>query len=40
MTYGHHISPLMFVVHFTYLFVMLGFGLSLAYRQFEARLLK
>ena len=40
MTYGHHISPLMFVLHFTYLFVMLGFGLSLAYRQFEARLLK
>ncbi len=40
MTYGHHISPLMFVVHFTYLFVMLGFGLALAYHQFEARLLK
>ena len=40
MTYGHHISPLMFVVHLTYLFLMLGFGISLAYRQFEARLLK
>jgi lipooligosaccharide transport system permease protein len=40
MTYGHHISPLMFVVHFAYLFTMLAFGLSLAYRQFEARLLK
>ena len=40
LTYGHHISPLMFVVHFSYLLVMLGFGLSLAYRQFEARLLK
>ena len=40
ITYGHHISPLMFVVHFTYLFVMLGFGLALAYHQFEARLLK
>ena len=40
MTYGHHISPLMFVLHFTYLLVMLGFGLALAYHQFEARLLK
>lgn len=40
MTYGHHISPLMFVLHFAYLFIMLAFGLSLAYRQFEARLLK
>lgn len=40
MTYGHHISPLMFVVHFAYLFTMLAFGLALAYRQFEARLLK
>ena len=40
LTYGHHISPLMFVVHFSYLFVMFFLGISLAHRQFEARLLK
>jgi lipooligosaccharide transport system permease protein len=38
MTYGHHISFVMFVVHFGYLFAMLSFGLLLAYREFEKRL--
>ena len=38
MTYGHHISALMFVVHFAYLFAMLSFGLWLAYREFDKRL--
>ena len=37
-TYGHHISPLMFVVHFGYLILMLAYGLWLAYTQFEKRL--
>ena len=37
-TYGHHISFAMFVVHFGYLFLMLGYGLWLAYNQFEKRL--
>ena len=37
-TYGHHISPLMFVVHFGYLVLMLVYGLWLAYTQFEKRL--
>ena len=40
MTYGHHISPLMFVVHFGYLLAMLTFGTLLSWRQFESRLLK
>ena len=38
MTYGHHISFVMFIVHFGYLFAMLSFGLWLAYREFEKRL--
>lgn len=38
MTYGHHISFVMFLVHFGYLFAMLSFGLWLAYREFEKRL--
>ncbi len=38
MTYGHHISFVMFIVHFGYLFAMLYFGLWLAYREFEKRL--
>ena len=38
MTYGHHISFFMFIVHFGYLFAMLSFGLWLAYREFEKRL--
>lgn len=38
LTYGHHISPIMFIVHFSYLFAMLYFGLWFAYRQFEKRL--
>jgi len=38
MTYGHHISFIMFIVHFGYLFTMLYFGLWLAYREFEKRL--
>ena len=38
LTYGHHISPLMFVVHFGYLFAMLIFGIIFAHRQFEERL--
>ncbi len=38
MTYGHHISFIMFIVHFGYLFAMLYFGLWLAYREFEKRL--
>lgn len=37
-TYGHHISPLMFVVHFGYLFAMLIFGILFAYKEFEKRL--
>jgi lipooligosaccharide transport system permease protein len=39
-TYGHHISPPMFVVHFGYLIAMLTFGIWLAHRQFEERLVK
>ncbi len=38
MTYGHHISFVMFILHFGYLFAMLYFGLWLAYREFEKRL--
>lgn len=38
MTYGHHISHLMFVVHFGYLLTMLGVGLWFARREFEDRL--
>ena len=37
-TYGHHISCVMFFVHFSYLFAMLLFGMWLAYREFEKRL--
>ncbi len=37
-TYGHHISLVMFFVHFSYLFAMLLFGMWLAYREFEKRL--
>ena len=37
-TYGHHISFVMFFVHFSYLFAMLLFGMWLAYREFEKRL--
>ena len=38
MTYGHHISVVMFIVHFGYLIAMLAFGMWLAYREFEKRL--
>eukprot|EP01037_Dinobryon_pediforme_P005385 gene5385-5437_t len=37
MTYGHHISVVMFIVHFGYLIAMLAFGMWLAYREFEKR---
>ena len=37
-TYGHHISQLMFVVHFGYLFAMLIFGILFAYKEFDKRL--
>jgi lipooligosaccharide transport system permease protein len=39
-TYGHHISPVMFVIHFGYLFAMLFYGMWLAYREFEKRLVQ
>ena len=38
MTYGHHISPWMFVFHISYIVAMFAFGMRFAHRQFEARL--
>ena len=38
MTYGHHISGFIFVLHFTFLLSMLVFGLKLAHHEFESRL--
>ena len=40
MTYGHHITPLMFCVHIGYLVAMFTFGITFAHRQFEKRLSK
>jgi len=40
LTYGHHISALMFAVHIGYLVTMFAFGMAFAHRQFEKRLSK
>ena len=40
LTYGHHISPLMFVVHIAFLSAMFIFGIRFAHLQFERRLAK
>ena len=40
LTYGHHISALMFAVHIGYLVTMFAFGMTFAHRQFEKRLSK
>ncbi len=40
LTYGHHISGLMFCVHIGYLVAMFSFGMRFAHRQFEQRLAK
>jgi len=39
-TYGHHISPIMIVVHFGYLIAMMIFGAGYTHQQFEKRLSK
>jgi lipooligosaccharide transport system permease protein len=40
LTYGHHISALMFFVHIGFLVAMFAFGINFAHRQFEKRLAK
>ena len=40
LTYGHHISTLMFFVHIGFLLAMFTFGITFAHRQFEKRLSK
>ncbi len=40
VSYGHQISPLMIVIHFTYLFALLVGGLLWAFNRFEYRLTK
>ncbi len=40
LTYGHHISGLMFFVHIGYLVAMFTFGIYFSHRQFERRLSK
>ena len=38
LTYGHHISGMMFFVHSSFLIAMFTFGIAFAHRQFEKRL--
>ncbi|MEJ0014710.1 MAG: ABC transporter permease [Actinomycetota bacterium] len=40
LTYGHHISALMFFVHIGFLIAMFTFGMYFSHRQFERRLSK
>jgi len=40
LTYGHHISAMMFVVHIAYIAAMFTFGIIFSHRQFERRLTK
>ena len=40
VSYGHHISPTMIIVHFIYLLLLLVVGLSWAFNRFEYRLSK
>jgi len=40
MTYGHHITAMMFVVHIGYIAVMFTGGIIFSHRQFERRLSK
>lgn len=40
LTYGHHITALMFCVHIGYLVAMFTFGINFVHRQFERRLSK
>jgi len=40
LTYGHHITALMFVVHIGYIAAMFTFGITFSHRQFERRLTK
>jgi lipooligosaccharide transport system permease protein len=40
LTYGHHISAMMFVVHIAYIAAMFSFGIIFSHRQFERRLTK
>jgi len=40
LTYGHHLSLVMLLVHIAYLFSMFAFGMKFAHRQFERRLTK
>ncbi len=40
LTYGHHISVVMFFVHCGFLIAMFTFGITFAHRQFERRLSK
>lgn len=40
LTYGHHISLMMFFIHIGFLFSMFTFGITFAHRQFEKRLSK
>lgn len=40
LTYGHHVSPVMFVVHIGYLIAMFSFGMYFSHQQFARRLAK
>jgi len=39
-TYGHHLAPIMVIIHVGYMVAMLIFGLNFTHRQFEKRLSK